>query len=215
MQDIKSIDEKVNPEMKKIYQLLIKYGNSAKDATAMIKKNLKYVNKTYRNSTPRAKAVALVGLQSLGESVNEGKYTVHFDVGSSGLMSKTVNAKNAKDAARQVASGLKGGAKLIRKIEKESINEAPGKSGKDQYVGAARVKVEPYTYKDQKRDFHDVSMYRDHKKPYNYYLSIRLAHSNKIDMVVDTGTHIQSKAGKWAQGFMKRRMDGTGKERFS
>ena len=96
--------------MKKIYQLLIKYGNSAKDATAMIKKNLKYVNKTYRNSTPRAKAVALVGLQSLGESVNEGKYTVHFDVGSSGLMSKTVNAKNAKDAARQVASGLKGGA---------------------------------------------------------------------------------------------------------
>ena len=96
----------------------------------------------------------------------------------------------------------------------ESINEAPGKSGKDQYVGQARVKVEPYTYKNQKRDFHDVSMYRDHKKPYNYYLSIRLAHSNKIDMVVDTGTHIQSKAGKWAQGFIKRRMDGTGKERF-
>jgi hypothetical protein len=96
----------------------------------------------------------------------------------------------------------------------ESINEAPGKSGKDQYVGQARVKVEPYTYKNQKRDFHDVSMYRDHKKPYNYYLSIRLAHSNKVDMVVDTGTHIQSKAGKWAQGFIKRRMDGTGKERF-
>ena len=38
----------------------------------------------------------------------------------------------------------------------ESINEAPGKSGKDQYVGQARVKVEPYTYKNQKRDFHDV-----------------------------------------------------------
>ena len=97
----------------------------------------------------------------------------------------------------------------------ESINEAPGKSGKDQYVGQARVKVEPYTYKNQKRDFHDVSMYRDHKKPYHYYLSIRLAHSNKVDMVVSTGTHIQSKAGKWAQGFIKRRMSGTGKERFS
>ena len=63
----KKVSEKVNPEMKKIYQLLIKYGNSAKDATAMIKKNLKYVNKTYRNSTPRGKAVALVGLSSLGE----------------------------------------------------------------------------------------------------------------------------------------------------
>ena len=68
-----SVNEKVNPEMKKIYQLLIKYGNSAKDATAMIKKNLKYVNKTYRNSTPRGKAIALVGLSSLGESVNEGQ----------------------------------------------------------------------------------------------------------------------------------------------
>ena len=69
----KKVSEKVNPEIKKIYQLLIKYGNSAKDATAMIKKNLKYVNKTYRNSTPRGKAIALVGLQSLGESVNEGQ----------------------------------------------------------------------------------------------------------------------------------------------
>ena len=96
----------------------------------------------------------------------------------------------------------------------ESINEAPGKSGKDQYVGQARVKVEPYTYKNQKRDFHDVSMYRDHKKPYHYYLSIRLAHTNTVDMVISTGTHIQSKAGKWAQGFIKRRMNGTGKERF-
>ena len=64
-----SVNEKVDPEMKRIYQLLLKYGNSAKDAAAMIKKNLKYVNKTYRNSTPRGKAVALVGLQSLGENL--------------------------------------------------------------------------------------------------------------------------------------------------
>jgi len=99
---------------------------------------------------------------------------------------------------------------------KDLLNEAPGKNHKDQYVGQARVKVKPGTYKGQKVNYHDVSMYRDHKKPYHYYLSIRLAHSdgNKIDHVVDTGTHIQSKAGKWAQGFMKRRMSGTGKERF-
>ena len=79
------------------------------------------------------------------------------------------------------------------------------------------MKVEPYTYKNQKRNFHDVSMYRDHKKPYNYYLSIRLAHTNppKVDMIVDTGTHILKKAGKWAQGWIKRRMSGTGQERFS
>ena len=262
----------------------------------------------------------------LKDLLNEGKYTVYFDVGSPGLMSKTVSAKNEKEAAKQVASGLKGGAKLIKKVvaeavyqfkgytnskmdeldamlsragiqgtpdfnkmtyttsgkqspavinkimkklggkkiresvkeadlgltykrgktvkvkhkksgktlvivdkpvvrkeyEKigyfaESVNEAPGKNRKDQYYGQAMVKVEPYTYKNQKRNFHDVSMYRDHKKPYNYYLSIRLAHTNppKIDMIVDTGTHILKKAGKWAQGWIKRRMSGTGQERFS
>ena len=42
-----SVNEKVNPEMKRIYQLLLKYGNNAKDAADMIKKNLKYVNKTF------------------------------------------------------------------------------------------------------------------------------------------------------------------------
>ena len=149
----------------------------------------------------------------LKDLLPEGKFTVDFDIGSRGLMSQTVDAKNAKEAAKKVSAGISGKIK-IKKVTKESINEAPGKSGKDQYVGQARVKVEPYTYKNQKRNYHDVSMYRDHKKPYHYYLSIKLAHSNKVDMVVDTGTHIQSKAGKWAQGFIKRRMDGTGKERF-
>ena len=101
---------------------------------------------------------------------------------------------------------------------KESINELQGNNHKDQYVGQARVKVEPYTYKNQVRNFHDVSMYRNHKKPYNYYLSIVLAHNkttDKVDYIVDTGTHILSKAGKWAQNFIKRRMGGTGRERFS
>ena len=107
------------------------------------------------------------------------------------------------------------GGKAITGYPPPKLNEAPGKNHKDQYVGQARVKVEPGTYKGQKVNFHDVSMYRDHKKPYNYYLSIRLAHSNKVDMVIDTGTHILKKAGKWAQGFIKRRMSGTGNERFS
>jgi hypothetical protein len=107
----------------------------------------------------------------------------------------------------------KGGKKI-----RESINEAPGRNHKDQYYGAARVKVEPYTYKNQVRNFHDVSMYRDHQPPYNYYLSIRLAHNKttgKVDHIVDTGTHILKRAGKWAQGWIKRRMGGTGRERFS
>lgn len=55
-----------------------------------------------------------------GETIEEAKYTVYFDVGSPGLMSKKVSAKNEKEAAKKVASGLSGGLKLIKKVEKES-----------------------------------------------------------------------------------------------
>ena len=51
--------------------------------------------------------------------VNEGKYTVHFDVGSKGLMSKTVR-KNEKEAEKKVASGLHGKYK-IKKVVKEEV----------------------------------------------------------------------------------------------
>ena len=129
-------------------------------------------------------------------------------------MTYTVNyQKNPYSVKLDKIMKKKGGKKI-----RESINEAPGRNHKDQYYGAARVKVEPYTYKNQVRNFHDVSMYRDHQRPYNYYLSIRLAHNKttgKVDHIVDTGTHILKKAGKWAQGFIKRRMSGTGRERFS
>ena len=36
----------------------------------------------------------------------------------------------------------------------------------------------------------------------------------KGNYIVDTGTHILNKAAKWAQGFIKRKLSGTGKERF-
>ena len=40
------------------------------------------------------------------ESVVEGKYEVYFDVGSTGLMSQTVNAKNAKEAAKTLSANV-------------------------------------------------------------------------------------------------------------
>ena len=128
-------------------------------------------------------------------------------------MTYTIHMKGSNSYTLDKIMKKKGGKKI-----RESINEAPGRNHKDQYYGAARVKVEPYTYKNQVRNFHDVSMYRDHQPPYNYYLSIRLAHNKttgKVDHIVDTGTHILKKAGKWAQGFIKRRMSGTGRERFT
>ena len=45
----------------------------------------------------------------LKDLLTEAKYEVYFDVGSPGLMSKTVDAKNAKEAEKKVASGLKKG----------------------------------------------------------------------------------------------------------
>ena len=52
--------------------------------------------------------------------LSEGKYEVYFDMGSPGLMSKTVDAKNAKEAEKKVASGLHGKYK-IKKVVKEDM----------------------------------------------------------------------------------------------
>ena len=66
--------------------------------------------------------VNIIGNKKYNESVDEGKYTVHFDMGSPGLMSKTVDAKDKKEAAKKVASGLSGKFK-IKKVTKESVDE--------------------------------------------------------------------------------------------
>ena len=55
-------------EVKTIHDLLVKYGKNTKTAMDMIKKNYKRVAKKYRGSSPRDKAVILVGLSALGES---------------------------------------------------------------------------------------------------------------------------------------------------
>ena len=128
-----TLNPKNKKEVSKIYKLLLKYGSSAKDAKDMLKKNYDYVAKTYRKSTPRDKTMALIGLQAMKDRryFGEGKYEVYFDVGSPGLMSQTVNAKNAKEAAKMVARKLKGGAKLIKKVVKEMdyINIGEGTCG--------------------------------------------------------------------------------------
>ena len=67
----RGVDEKVNPEIKQIYKLLMKYGVSAKETAKMMKKHWSYVSKKYKNSSPRGMATALIGLSSLGESTNE------------------------------------------------------------------------------------------------------------------------------------------------
>ena len=60
----KSIEES---EVKTIHNLLQRFGNSAKDATDMMRKNYKKVAKKFKGQTPRDKAMALIGLSLLGE----------------------------------------------------------------------------------------------------------------------------------------------------
>ena len=67
----RGVDEKVNPEIKQIYKLLMKYGVSAKKTAEMMKKHWKYVSKKYKNSSPRGMATALIGLSALGETTDE------------------------------------------------------------------------------------------------------------------------------------------------
>ena len=48
-------------------------------------------------------------------------------------------------------------------------------------------------------------------KKHDYYLLIK---GKGAQYIVDTGTHIAKKAGKWAQGYIQRKLNGTGNERF-
>ena len=68
--------------------------------------------------------------------LSEGKYEVYFDMGSPGLMSKTVDAKNAKEAEKKVASGLKKGTYKIKKVVKEDgVSEGTCGYGVDGELG--------------------------------------------------------------------------------
>jgi len=68
--------------------------------------------------------------------LSEGKYEVYFDMGSTGLMSKTVDAKNAKEAEKKVASGLKKGTYKIKKVVKEDgVSEGTCGYGVDGELG--------------------------------------------------------------------------------
>ena len=166
----------------------------------------------------------------LKDLLYEGKFTVDFDIGSPGIMSQTVDAKNAKEAAKKVAAGIKGKVK-IKKVSKAKPIKLKSKSGMgkishlgiesvkeklgmgDEYVGAARLKDgrKVMLYRSNEADKWSIGKKHGIKK-WDYYLLVR---GKGADYIVDTGTKILSKAGKWAQGYIQRKLSGTGKERFS
>ena len=94
---------------------------------------------------------------------------------------------------------------------KELINEKLAMG--DEYVGTARLKDgrQVMLYRSNEADRHSIGKKHGIKK-HDYYLLVK---AKGAQYVVDTGTHILRKAAKWAQGYIKRKLSGTGKERFT
>ena len=107
----------------------------------------------------------------------------------------------------------KAAEKLIkRNLNKfESVNEKLAMG--DEYVGTARLKDgrKVMLYRSNEADKWSIGKKHGIKK-WDYYLLVK---GKGADYIVDTGTHIARKAGKWAQGYIQRKLSGTGKERFS
>ena len=82
----------------------------------------------------------------------------------------------------------------------------------DEYVGTARVKDgrQAQLYRSNEADRYSIGKKYGIKK-HDYYLLIK---GKGASYVVDTGTRNLNKAAKWAQGYIQRKMSGTGKERF-
>ena len=67
--------------------------------------------------------------------LSEGKYEVYFDMGSTGLMSKTVDAKTPKEAEKKVASGLHGKYKIKKVVKEDDVKEGTCGYGIDGELG--------------------------------------------------------------------------------
>ena len=105
----------------------------------------------------------------------------------------------------------------VEKIIKKNLNKFESVNEKlamgDEYVGTARLKDgrKVMLYRSNEADKWSIGKKHGIKK-WDYYLLVR---GKGADYIVDTGTKILSKAGKWAQGYIQRKLSGTGKERFS
>jgi len=93
---------------------------------------------------------------------------------------------------------------------KDLINERMAVG--DEYVGTARLKDgrQVQLYRSNEADSHSIGKRYGIKK-WDYFLFVK---GKEAKYIVDTNTHILRKAAKWAQGYIKRKLNGTGNERF-
>jgi len=133
--DIINLIKKKNPNLKPSKQLgqalnsIFRAMNFSKD-NANYQQYKKYFPKQYNDKLLRRLAKTYMSepfnvqntfiKRVMDYGLKEGKYEVYFDVGSKGLMSKSVTARNPKEAEKKVASGLHGKYK-IKKVVKEEV----------------------------------------------------------------------------------------------
>ena len=208
-------------EMNFIVQQLVKYGNTKSDAIKMTQKHYNNVLKRYKEPwfIHPVKKAEIISSLSANESVNEDVYYGYYKD-----KKVKVNAKSDKDAKKQIISKLKipkgdlerasmtnhtKNQKNRHKFESVSEKLAMG----DEYVGTARLGDgrQVMLYRSNEADKWSIGKKHGIKK-WDYYLLVK---GKGADYIVDTGTKILSKAGKWAQGYIQRKLSGTGKERFS
>ena len=82
----------------------------------------------------------------------------------------------------------------------------------DEYVGTARLKDgrQVQLYRSNEADSQSIGKKYGIKKN-DYFLFVK---GRGAKYIVDTNTHILRKAAKWAQGYIQRKLNGTGNERF-
>jgi len=82
----------------------------------------------------------------------------------------------------------------------------------DEYVGTARLKDgrQVQLYRSNEADSQSIGKKYGIKKN-DYFLFVK---GREAKYIVDTNTHILRKAAKWAQGYIQRKLNGTGNERF-
>jgi hypothetical protein len=95
----------------------------------------------------------------------------------------------------------------LKDLLKEKLNIG------DEYIGTARLKDgrQVQLYRSNEADRHSIGKKYGIKK-HDYFLYVK---GKEALYIVDTGTHILNKAAKWAQGYIQRKLSGTGKERFT
>ena len=164
------IMESVNEsEIKTIYSLLQKYGNSEKDAKNMVRKNYKKVSKKFRGQSPRDKAMALIGISLLGE--NKELYKMYTQA-----MKMMPGSPQQKELIKKIT--------VLRK--KLKMNEAPRKPRKKGQHRQSSSHSDLYTDENPKGTIHGLKFatVKDAQASVSKIKSSGKSHAHKIQAAV-------------------------------